>query len=96
MDLVQFLDPTADDEDGFARPLVGQVIVSLIAEAKKHHSLSALFKLQALKNYLELLVKCHINVKIKNPATCASLAIAKSVGKGPYFAQKDSPTCHLC
>jgi hypothetical protein len=65
---------------------VSQVINSLIAaEAKKHHLLPALFKLQALKNYLELHAQHHINPKITNPATCASLAIAKSVGKGPYF-----------
>jgi len=88
VDPVEFLDPTADDEDGFARPPVGQIINSLIAEAKKHHSFSALFKLQALKNYLELLAKYHINPKITNPATHASLAITKSVGKGPYFARK--------
>jgi hypothetical protein len=46
-----------------------------------------LFKLQAFKNYLELLAKYRINLKITNLATRASLAIAKSVGKGPYFAQ---------
>jgi hypothetical protein len=88
IDPVEFLDPTADDEDEFARPPVGQVINSLIAEAKKHHSFSALFKLQALKNYLELHAQYHINPKITNLATRASLAIAKSVSKGPYFARK--------
>jgi len=63
-------------------------MMKLIGEAKKHQSFLALFKLQAVKNYLKLLNRYHHIPNIKNPITQAGLVVAKSVGKGPYFARK--------
>ena len=51
-------------------------------------SFGALFKLHAVRNHLELLERFRHIPNIKNPTTRASLAVAKSVGKGPYFAKK--------
>jgi hypothetical protein len=83
-----FLDPTADDEDEAQRPAVGDVVKSLINEAKKHQSFAALFKLNAVKTYLEVLERYRRVPNIKNPVTRAGLVVAKSVGKGPYFARR--------
>jgi len=46
-----------------------------------------LFKLHAVQNHLELLECYHCITSIKNPTTRASLAVTKSVGKGPYFSK---------
>jgi hypothetical protein len=82
-----FLDPTADDKLDPLDVPIGKVIEGLIKDATKHKSFSAQFKLHAVRNYLELL-KCYQRIpNIKNPATQASLAIVKSVGKGPYLAR---------
>lgn len=82
-----FLDPTADDEYQPLQIPVGTTVTELIKEAKKHQSFGALFKLHAVRNYLELLERYRRIPNIKNPATRASIAVAKSVGKGPYFAK---------
>jgi hypothetical protein len=56
LDLTEFLDITADDEDELpSQPPLCDVVTKLIGEAKRHQSFPALFKLQAVKNYLELL-----------------------------------------
>lgn len=86
--LTEFLDITADDEDELLQPPLWDVVMKLIGEAKKHQSFPALFKLQAVKNYLELLNRYRHIPNIKNPITQAGLVVAKSVGKGPYFARK--------
>ena len=84
----QWLDATDDEYHGELPPTVGTIVMNLIKDAKCHKSFAALFKLQAVKYYLELLLKYSQNAKINNPRTRASLAVAKSVGKGPYFARK--------
>jgi hypothetical protein len=83
-----FLDPTADDEYQPPCVPIGTTVTELINDAKKHQSFGALFKLHAVRNYLELLERYCRVPNIKNPATRLSLAVAKSVGKGPYFAKK--------
>ena len=83
-----FLDPTADDEFEPIHIPIGTVVSGLIKDATKHKSFGALFKLHAVRNYLEL-HKCYrLNPNIKNPAMRASLAVARSVGKGPYLAHQ--------
>jgi len=67
---------------------IDTTVTELINDAKKHQSFGALFKLHAVWNYLELLECYHCILNIKNPATRLSLAVAKSVGKGPYFVKK--------
>jgi hypothetical protein len=84
-----FLD-TADDNDetGNIDDSVYLQLDKLIYLAKKHKSVVALFKLHTLKMYLELYAKMKSNPRIANPAQRASLNIAQSVGKGPYFARQ--------
>jgi hypothetical protein len=82
-----FLDMTAD-EDAPQLPPLGEVVKQLIDEANRHGSFTALFKLQAVKAYLELHERYRLIPNIKNPVTRASLTVAKSVGKGPYFARQ--------
>ena len=85
----EFLDITADDDDNNGnKPAVGEIIKQLITAAKQHKLFTALFKLQAVNSYLELVAKYSHNPKIKNPHTRASQAIAKGVGRGPYFAKQ--------
>ena len=87
INLAEFLNITAD-KDKLQPPPLSEVVKTLMLEAKKHKSFQALFKLQAIKNYLELL-KCYHHVpNIRDPVTWAGLTVAKSVGKGPYFARK--------
>jgi hypothetical protein len=83
-----FLDPTADDEFGPERIPTGTLIAGLIKDATKHKAFGALFKLHAVRNYLELHERYRLIPNIKNPAMRASLAVAKSVGKGPYLARQ--------
>ncbi|KAI0244991.1 hypothetical protein BJV78DRAFT_1277581 [Lactifluus subvellereus] len=85
-DMSHFLDMTADKDTPQA-PL-GEVVKQLNDEANKHKSFTALFKLQAVKAYLELHERYRLIPKVTNPATRASLVVAKSVGKGPYFARR--------
>ena len=75
-----------DDNDFDDKWAVGEIVEALIKNAQYHKSYVSLFKLQAVKNYLDLLQKYSQNPKIPNPHTRASLAVAKGVGKGPYFA----------
>jgi len=85
---VSFLNPTADDEFEPPAISVGIIVAGLIKDAKKHKSFAALYKLHAVRNYLELHERYHRVPNIKNPAMRASAAVAKSVGKGPYFARQ--------
>ena len=83
----EFLDITTD-EDKLLPPLLSKVVKTLMLEVKKHKSFQVLFKLQAIKNYLKLL-ECYCCVpNIRDPVMQAGLTVAKSVGKGPYFACK--------
>lgn len=81
-------DNEMDDDESDNGPQIGDILKKLIRSARRHKSFSALYKLEAVKNYLELKLKYSLNPKVKNPRTRASLAVAKSVGKGPYFARK--------
>ena len=83
-----FLDTTADDEYQPLQIPIGTTVTELINDAKKHQLFGLLFKLHAVRNHLELLDHFHSILNIKNPTTRASLAVAKSVGKGPYFVKK--------
>ena len=85
---LSFLDPTADDEFDPPTLAVGTLVARLIKEAKQHKSFAALFKLHAVRNYLELHERYRLVPNIKNPAMRASAVVAKSVGRGPYFARQ--------
>ena len=85
---VSFLSPTADDEIGPEHVPTGTLVAGLIKDATKHKAFSALFKLHAVRNYLELCECYRLIPNIKNPAMRASLVVAKSVGKGPYLARQ--------
>lgn len=85
-----FLDPAGDEieEGGSMEDSVRLRLEKLIKMAKKHKSAAALFKLHTLKMYLELYAKMKLNPRISNPAQRASLSIARSVGRGAYFARQ--------
>ena len=84
-----FLDPTADDEFEPPTIAVGTIVAGLLKEAKQHKSFAVLFKLHAVHNFLELHEWYQLVPNIKNPVMRASAIIAKSIGRGPYFA------CHI-
>lgn len=84
----EWLEMISDDELDDSSPSVGEIVNKLLKSARRHKSFIALYKLQAVKNYLELTLKYLRNPRVKNPRTRASLAIATAVGKGPYFARK--------
>lgn len=84
----EWLSPMADFEvDERSRLSCPKIVDSLIKDAQKHGRYSTLLKLQSVKNFLELCDKYRRNPKVKNPRERASLAVAKGVGKGPYFAK---------
>ena len=83
---VSFLNPTADDEFRPEDIPTDTLVAGLIKDATKHKAFSALFKLHAVWNYLELHECYRLIPNIKNPTMGASLVVAKSVGKGPYLA----------
>lgn len=85
---LEFLDVTNDDEEEDQRPVVGIIVGRLMEEATKHHAFASLFKLQAVKRYLEIYEKYKNIPLIKNPRGRASTAVAVSVGKGPFFAKQ--------
>ena len=64
----EFLNITAD-EDKLQPPPLSEVVKTLMLEAKKHKSFQALFKLQAIKNYLKLLERYHCVPNIRDPVT---------------------------
>lgn len=84
----EWLEMTSDDELDDSPPSVGEIVNKLLKSARRHKSFIALYKLQAVKNYLELTLKYLRTPRVKNPRTRASLAVATAVGKGPYFARK--------
>ena len=84
---LSFLDPTADDEFEPPTIAVGTIVAGLLKEAKQHKSFAALFKLHAVRNFLELHERYRLVPNTKNPAMRASAIVAKSVGRGPYFAR---------
>src|SRR5882724_8420824 len=51
-------------------------------------NMGCLFKLQALKNYLELLLKCHINPKIKIPQHVPQLQSQNLSAKVPTLHKR--------
>jgi hypothetical protein len=83
---VTFLDSIADDEFGSEQIPTSVIMAGLIKDATKHKAFGALFKLHAVRNYLELHEHYRLIPNIKNPAMRASLTVAKSMGKGLYLA----------
>jgi hypothetical protein len=79
---------TLDDVTIEMRPPVTAIVARLIKEAKQHKSFSALFKLEAVKKYIELYHKYAQNPRVNNPRTQASDKVATAVGKGKYFSRK--------
>ncbi|KAG6855293.1 hypothetical protein H0H87_005366, partial [Tephrocybe sp. NHM501043] len=67
---------------------VNVVVEQLLKDAKQHQAFHPWYQLEAVKAYLKLCIKFDHNPKILKPWNRASLAVAKSVGKGPYFAKK--------
>lgn len=82
-----WLDMTSDgNADEVEQVDVGKVVQRLLKDAWRHKAFAAVFKLQAIKNYLELYEKYRRVPQIKNPKERASVSVACSIGKGPYFA----------
>ncbi|TFK29060.1 hypothetical protein FA15DRAFT_678128 [Coprinopsis marcescibilis] len=76
------------DDIAETRPPLHVVLMRLLQLMKKHKSYSALLKLESVKNYLWLKADYTQNPWVRNPATRASLAVARAIGKGPAFAWK--------
>ncbi|KAG6870188.1 hypothetical protein C0995_014736 [Termitomyces sp. Mi166 len=94
----ELLDITVDDEfdseTSHAWPGIEGLVEQLLKDAKRHKSYGAVFKLQAVKDYLGLCKKFSANPKIKNLRTRAAFAVAKGVGKGAYFARQVAHLIH--
>jgi len=52
---LEWLDATVDDECEPERQTMREIVVKLIKDAKNHKSFLALFKLEAVKNFFDLL-----------------------------------------
>ncbi|KIJ46711.1 hypothetical protein M422DRAFT_249876 [Sphaerobolus stellatus SS14] len=83
-----WLDPTADDEAEPVETPVSVIVEKLISEAKKFKSFGSLMHLHAVKSFIQLRDGYKNNLKVLNPVTQASITVAKSIGKGLYFARK--------
>ncbi|KAF8587728.1 hypothetical protein K439DRAFT_1652205 [Ramaria rubella] len=70
-----WINPMNDEEEEPEEQTIYETTKKLIMEAKKFKSFSHLMHLHAIK-------------AVADPTMCASIAVAKSVGKGPYFARK--------
>lgn len=82
---------TRGDEFEFEKdktPDLSLVVEKLMVAAKRHKSFAALFKLQAVQQYMQLTERYSRIPAIKNPRTRASAAVALGVGKGPYFSRQ--------
>ncbi|KIJ46611.1 hypothetical protein M422DRAFT_164849 [Sphaerobolus stellatus SS14] len=85
---VEWINPLDDEEDEVEQQPIYQVVQRLIKDAQRFKSFSSLMHLHSVKAFLELREKYRLAPRIKNPAMRASQVIAKSIGKGPYFAKK--------
>lgn len=63
----EWLKMTSDDELDDSSQSVGEIVNKLLKSARQHKSFIALYKLQAVKNYLELMLKYLQNPSVKNP-----------------------------
>ncbi|KAG6913387.1 hypothetical protein DXG01_007247 [Tephrocybe rancida] len=61
------LDIRDEEPEESQRPAISVVVQKMIAAAKRHKSFPALFKLQAIQKYLELVLKYSCNPNVKNP-----------------------------
>lgn len=84
----EFLSPTSDEEDVPEGESVVQTVKRLKAEAKRYQSFGSLFQLCAIENFITLLDWYKHNPKVKSPVKKASETVARSVGRGKYFARK--------
>ncbi|KAF4621818.1 hypothetical protein D9613_012166 [Agrocybe pediades] len=89
-DAAEFLDVREDDgsQEDDEPPTAADIVSRLIKGAKAHKSFASLFKLHAVKSFLELCELYRRVPAIKNPRVRASTAVARSVGRGPYFAKQ--------
>jgi hypothetical protein len=88
--LLQQNSDSEDDEDGEAQSLV-LLVEKNIRELERMHNptrsvVKSLKQLIAVKEYEELRIRYISHGRSRRPALSASLAIARSFGKGPYFA----------
>ena len=80
--------PSADDEDVPETEDMHLTMKQLINEAKLFKSFPSLMHLCAVSHFIRLHDEYCKSPKIKNPTMHASYTVARSIGKGPYFARK--------
>jgi hypothetical protein len=76
---------TPENED------ISTVIQSCLKDVKKctsRHAIKTLSKLIAVSEYVQLRARYKKHNACKRPCLAASIAIARSMGKGPYFAHQ--------
>lgn len=82
----EWLNPMTDEEDGFNETPIAEILKKIILKAKKFKAYAPLMHLHAVKRFIELCEVYKINPKI-NASTCqVSIVVARSIGKGKYFA----------
>ncbi|KAF8581939.1 hypothetical protein K439DRAFT_1647755 [Ramaria rubella] len=86
-----WINPMNDEEEEPEEQTIYEATKKLIMEAKKFKLFSCLMHLHAIKAFLELHEKYQL---VADSAMRASIAVAKSVGKGPYFARKIRSLTH--
>jgi hypothetical protein len=70
---------------------ISAIIRSCLKEVKKcnsRHAIKNLCKLTAVSEYVQLRARYKKHNACKRPCLAASVAIARSMGKGPYFARQ--------
>jgi hypothetical protein len=91
--LLQENSDSEEDEDGEAQPNLVLLVEKNIRELERMHNptrsvVKSLKQLIAVKEYEELRLRFVRHGRSRKPALNASLAIARSFGKGPYFARQ--------
>lgn len=82
------MNPTVNEEDSINEILFANILKKLIDEAMKYMAYTPLMHLHAVKRFVELWEFYKRHPKVKAPMRQASILVARSIGKGKYFARK--------
>jgi hypothetical protein len=80
-----------ESEDNHEPGNILEIIRSCLKEIKKHntrHAIKMISQLTAVSEYIKLRARYQKHNACKRPCLSASMAIARRMGKGPYFARQ--------
>jgi hypothetical protein len=82
---------TPEEEDPLGPPDIMEIILSCLKEVKKSrtkYAIKTLSQLIAVSEYVKLRARYQKHNACKRPCLNASIAVARRMGKGPYFARQ--------